>query len=77
LVGFLVARAARLELDFVPPEKLADAIGMGVLDAVTIAKELVGLADGGDLSPLHGLLEVLKRLGRDQFLATTLMYPAL
>ena len=75
--GLLVAGATGLELDLVTPEKLADAIGMSVLDAVALAKEPVGVADGGDLSPLHRLLEILKRLWRDQFLAAALMYPAL
>src|SRR5918996_1846601 len=50
---------------------------MGVLDAMTLSKELVGLSDGGDLPRLHGLLEVLQSLGRDQLLATTLVHPAL
>src|SRR5215208_506538 len=50
---------------------------MSVLDAVTLSKELIGLRDGGDLPHLHGLLEVLQRLGRDQLLATTPMHPAL
>src|ERR671920_1565629 len=50
---------------------------MGVEDAMTLSKELVGLSDGGDLSQLHALLEVLQSLGRDQLLATTLVHPAL
>ena len=58
-------------------EELTDAIGMSVLDAMTLAQELIGPRDGGDLPYLHGLLEVLQSLGRDQFLATTLMYSAL
>jgi hypothetical protein len=61
----------------VSSEELTDAIGMRVLDAMTLSKELIGLRDGGDLSLLHGLLEVLQSLGRDQLLATTLMYSAL
>jgi hypothetical protein len=56
---------------------LTYAIRVSVLDAMTLSKELVGLRDGGDLSHLHGLLEVLQSLGRRQLLATTLMHPAL
>jgi hypothetical protein len=56
---------------------LTDAIGMSVLDAMTLAQELISLPYGGDLPHLHGLLEVLQSLGRDQLLATTLMYSAL
>ena len=50
---------------------------MSVLDAMTLSKDLIGLRDGGDLPHLHGLLEVLQSLGRDQLLASTLMYSAL
>jgi hypothetical protein len=56
---------------------LADGVGVGVLDAMALAQELVGVADGGDLPPLHGLLQVLEGLGRDQFLAASLARPAL
>jgi hypothetical protein len=72
-----VARATGLQLDLVSSEELTDAIGMSVLDAMTLAQELIGLPYGGDLPHLHGLLEVLQSLGRDQFLATTLVYSAL
>jgi len=72
-----MARAVRLELDLASPEELADAIGMSVLDAVSLAQELLGVADGGDLPVLHGLLQILEGFGRDQFLTTALAHPAL
>ncbi len=56
LVGPLMPRTTRLELDFASPEKLADTVGVSVLDAMALSQELVGLADGGDLPSLHGLL---------------------
>src|SRR5215210_7170031 len=40
-------------------------------------RPVFGLRDGGDLSHLHALLEVLQSLLSDQLLATTLMHPAL
>jgi hypothetical protein len=49
LVGLLVAGTARLELGLASPEELADAVGVGVLDAVALAQELVGVADRRDL----------------------------
>jgi hypothetical protein len=76
-VGLLVAGTSRLELDLAASEELADAIGVGVLDAVALSKELVGLRDGGDLPTLHDLLQILEGLWRDQFLSATLMHPAL
>jgi hypothetical protein len=39
-VGFLVARTTRLELHLVSPEELADAVRVGVLDAVALSKRL-------------------------------------
>ena len=68
---------ARLELDLASPEELTHAVRVGVLDAVVLSKELVGLRDGGDLPPLHGLLEVRKGFFCDQFLAAALADPAL
>ena len=76
-VGLLVAGTSRLELDLAPSEELANAVGVRILDAVALSKELVGLRDRGDLPPLHGLLQVLEGLWRDQFLPATLMHPAL
>jgi hypothetical protein len=76
-VGLLMPRTARLELDLASPEELTYAVGVSVLDAVSFSKELVGLADGCDLPPLHGLLQILERLGRDQLLTTALAHPAL
>jgi hypothetical protein len=43
LVGLLVAGTARLELHLVTPQKLTDTVGVSVLDAVALSKELVGL----------------------------------
>src|SRR5215212_11089613 len=76
-VGLLGARATCLELDLAASEELADAIGVRILDGVALSKELVGLRDRGDLPPLHGLLQILEGLWRDQFLPATLMHPAL
>ncbi len=42
-IGFLVAGAARLGLDLAPPQELTNTVGVGVLDAVALAQELVGL----------------------------------
>ena len=72
-----MARTARLELDLAPPEELADAVGVSVLDAVALPKEAVGLGDGGDLPPLHGLLQILEGFLGNQFLATSLAHPAI
>jgi hypothetical protein len=44
-----VAGTTRLELDLASPEELANAIGVPILDAVALSKELLGLRDGGDL----------------------------
>ena len=44
---------------------------------MSFAQELVSLPDRGDLSLLHGLLQLLEGFGRDQLLAPTLTYPAL
>jgi hypothetical protein len=73
----LVTRATGLQFDLVSSEELTDAISMSVLDAMMLSKELISLPYGGDLPHLHALLEVLQSLGRDQLLATTLMYSAL
>jgi hypothetical protein len=77
LVGLLVAGTTRLELDLASPQELTHAVRVGVLDAVALAQELVGLRDGGDLPPLHSLLKLLEGFGSDQFLAATLADPAL
>jgi len=76
-VGFLVPRTARFELDLASPQELADAVGVGVRDAMSLAQELIGLADRGDLPPLHDLLQILKGFGRDQLLTAALTHPAL
>ncbi len=44
-----MAGTARLGFDLAPPEELADAVGVGVLDAVAPSQKLVGVADRGDL----------------------------
>ena len=48
-VGLFVSRATRLELHLATPEELTDTIGMRVLYAMTLSKELVGLRDSGYL----------------------------
>ena len=68
-------RASRLELYLAAPEKLPHTIGVGVLDA-SIAQEPMSLRDGGNLSPLHGLLEFFEGFGGDQLLATAFVYSA-
>ena len=72
-----MARTTRLELHLASPEELAHAVRVGVLDAMALSKELLGLRDGGDLPTLHGLLEVRKGFFADQFLAAALADPAL
>src|SRR5215218_5297955 len=75
-VSFLMPRPPRLELDLAPPEKLSHAVGVGVLDASSLAQELVSLRDRGDLAPFHGFFELLEGFGCDQLPAATFVYPA-
>src|SRR3982750_4585994 len=49
--------------------------GMRILDT-SLLQKLIGLSNGGYLSPLHGLLELFKGFGRDQLLAATFVYSA-
>jgi hypothetical protein len=49
-VGFLVARASRLELYLPAPEELTDAVRMRVLDT-SLAQEPMSLPDRGYLTP--------------------------
>jgi hypothetical protein len=74
-VGLLVTLPARLELYLAAPEKLSYAVGVRVLYAA-FAQEPMSLRDGGYLSLLHGLLEFFEGFGRDQLLATALVYSA-
>ena len=77
MVGLLMPRTARLELDLASPEELADAVGVGVEDGVALSKEFIGLGYGGDLAALHGLLQILEGLFGDQLLlAASLAHPA-
>src|SRR5918995_2084511 len=75
LVGLLVPRAPRLGLRLAAPEEPSDALRMRVSYS-PLHQKLVGLSDGGYLTPLHRLLQFFPRLLCDQLFGTTLIYPA-
>jgi hypothetical protein len=74
-IGFLMPRASSLELYLAAPEELTNTIGVRVLYAA-FAQEPMSLRDGGYLSLLHGLLELLEGFGCDQLLTTAYFHPA-